>query len=93
MMDISDGLSSELLHICSQSDTGCRVYEERIPIDCQTAVMAEELNMNVTTCALNGGAVSYTHLHPYGFKSLKQANGTLPLSAALLHNISIRQAA
>jgi len=55
MMDISDGLSSELLHICSQSDTGCRVYEERIPIDYQTAVMAEELNMNVTTCALNGG--------------------------------------
>ncbi len=42
-------------HICSQSDTGCRVYEERIPIDYQTAVMAEELNMNVTTCALNGG--------------------------------------
>ncbi len=55
MMDISDGTSSELLHICSQSDTGCRVYEERIPIDYQTAVMAEELNMNVTTCALNGG--------------------------------------
>ena len=40
MMDISDGLSSELLHICSQSDTGCRVYEERIPIDYQTAVKA-----------------------------------------------------
>lgn len=55
MMDISDGLSSELMHICSQSNVGCRVYEERIPIDYQTAVMAEELNMNVTTCALNGG--------------------------------------
>jgi thiamine-monophosphate kinase len=55
MMDISDGLSSELMHICSQSQTGCRIYEERIPIDYQTAVMAEELNMNVTTCALNGG--------------------------------------
>jgi len=55
MMDISDGLSSELLHICSQSHTGCRIYEERIPLDYQTAVMAEELNMNVTTCALNGG--------------------------------------
>lgn len=55
MMDISDGLSSELLHICSQSGVGCRVYEERIPLDYQTAVMAEELNMNVTTCALNGG--------------------------------------
>ena len=55
MIDISDGLSSELMHICTQSNTGCRVYEDRIPIDYQTAVMAEELNMNVTTCALNGG--------------------------------------
>ena len=55
MMDISDGLSSELLHICSQSNVGCRVYEERIPLDYQTAAMAEEMNMNVTTCALNGG--------------------------------------
>lgn len=55
MMDISDGLSSELLHICTQSGVGCRIYEEHIPLDYQTAVMAEELNMNVTTCALNGG--------------------------------------
>ncbi len=55
MMDISDGLSSELIHICKQSGVGCRLYEEHIPIDYQTAVMAEELNMNVSTCALNGG--------------------------------------
>ena len=55
MMDISDGLSSELMHICKQSHAGCRIYEEHIPIDYQTAVMAEELNMNLTTCALNGG--------------------------------------
>ena len=55
MMDISDGLSSELMHICKASGVGCRIYEERIPIDYQTAVMAEEMNMNVTTCALNGG--------------------------------------
>ena len=55
MMDISDGLSSELLHICKQSDTGCRIYEDRIPIDYQTALMAEELNMNLVTAALNGG--------------------------------------
>ena len=55
MMDISDGLSSELLHICHQSGCGCRIYEEHIPIDYETAVMAEELDMNVTTCALNGG--------------------------------------
>ncbi|MBE6332470.1 MAG: thiamine-phosphate kinase [Bacteroidales bacterium] len=55
MMDISDGLSSELLHICHQSKVGCRIYEERIPIDYQTAVQAEEFNLNVSTCALNGG--------------------------------------
>ena len=55
MMDISDGLSSELMHICKQSHCGCRVFEKNIPIDYQTAVMAEEMNMNVTTCALNGG--------------------------------------
>ena len=55
MMDISDGLSSELMHICKQSGVGCRIFEKEIPIDYQTAVMAEEMNTNVTTCALNGG--------------------------------------
>lgn len=55
MMDISDGLSSELIHICKQSNTGCQIYQDRIPIDYQTAIMAEEFNMNVYTCALNGG--------------------------------------
>ena len=55
MIDISDGLSSELMHICEQSRCGCRIYEERIPLDYQPAVAAEEFNMNVSTCALNGG--------------------------------------
>ena len=55
MMDISDGLSSELMHICTQSNCGCRIFEKNIPIDYETALMAEEMNMNVTTCALNGG--------------------------------------
>ncbi|MDE6072660.1 MAG: thiamine-phosphate kinase [Muribaculaceae bacterium] len=55
MMDVSDGLSSELLHICKASDTGCRIYEDKIPIDYQTAVMAEELNMNLVMTAMNGG--------------------------------------
>ena len=55
MIDVSDGLSSDLLHICKQSDVGCMVYEERLPIDYQTAMMAEQFNMNVTTVALNGG--------------------------------------
>lgn len=55
MMDISDGLSSELMHICEQSNCGCRIYEEHLPLDYETASQAEEFNMNVTTCALNGG--------------------------------------
>lgn len=55
MIDISDGLSSEIMHICKNSNTGCRLFEKEIPIDYQTAVMAEEMNMSLTTCALNGG--------------------------------------
>ena len=55
MMDISDGLSSELMHICSQSKVGCRIYEDKIPINYQAVVMAEELNMSIVTAALNGG--------------------------------------
>lgn len=55
MIDISDGLSSELLHICTQSQVGCTIFEERLPIDYQTASMAGQFNMNVTTVVLNGG--------------------------------------
>ncbi|WP_288206973.1 thiamine-phosphate kinase [uncultured Parabacteroides sp.] len=55
MMDISDGLSSELLHISKESNVGCRIYEDRIPIDYQTAAMAEQFSMNLVTAALNGG--------------------------------------
>ncbi|MGL5561171.1 MAG: thiamine-phosphate kinase [Tannerellaceae bacterium] len=55
MMDVSDGLSSELMHICKQSHTGCRIYEDRLPVDYQTAIQAEEFNMNLITAALNGG--------------------------------------
>ncbi|MEO8146450.1 MAG: thiamine-phosphate kinase [Bacteroidia bacterium] len=55
MIDISDGLSSELYHICSQSKTGCRIYEEKIPIDVKSNELAEEFNLNPLTCALNGG--------------------------------------
>ena len=55
MMDISDGLSSEILHICHQSNCGCSIYEDKLPIDYQAAVLAEEMNLNIVTCALNGG--------------------------------------
>lgn len=55
MMDVSDGLSSELIHICTQSNVGCRIYEDKIPINYQAVVMADELNMSIVTAALNGG--------------------------------------
>ena len=55
MMDVSDGLSSELLHICTQSNVGCCIYEDKLPIDFQAASLAEEMNLNIVTCALNGG--------------------------------------
>jgi len=55
MMDISDGLSSEIKHICHQSNVGCSIYEDKIPIDFKAAEVAEEMNLNIVTCALNGG--------------------------------------
>ena len=55
MIDVSDGLSSDLLHICKESNVGCHLFEERLPIDYQTALMAETFSINVTTVALNGG--------------------------------------
>lgn len=55
MIDISDGLSSEIKHICKQSNTGCRIYENKIPVDPTTAMLAEEMGINPTVAALNGG--------------------------------------
>lgn len=55
MIDISDGLASEIMHICKDSGIGCNIFEDKIPIDYQTYKMAEELNMNATVCALSGG--------------------------------------
>jgi thiamine-monophosphate kinase len=55
MIDISDGLASELFHICDASDVGCQIYEEKLPIDHQTIHLAGEFNMNPVTAALNGG--------------------------------------
>lgn len=55
MIDVTDGLASDLMQIAHHSNVGIRIYEDRIPIDYQTALMAEEMNMNVVTCALNGG--------------------------------------
>jgi thiamine-monophosphate kinase len=55
MLDVSDGLSSDLMHICSQSEVGCRIYAEKIPIDHTSGIAAEELNIDTTVAALNGG--------------------------------------
>ncbi|MBC7745633.1 MAG: thiamine-phosphate kinase [Flavobacterium sp.] len=55
MIDVSDGLASEILHICKQSDKGCKLYEEKIPIDPMTYDTAREFGIDPTVCALNGG--------------------------------------
>lgn len=55
MIDISDGLASEILHLCSNSKVGCSLYEEKIPIDPSTYNMAREFNLDPTVCALSGG--------------------------------------
>lgn len=55
MIDVSDGLASELLHICKQSDKGCSLYEEKIPLDPMTFDTAREFNLDPTICALSGG--------------------------------------
>ena len=55
MIDISDGLSSEILHLCKQSDVGCDLYEDKIPLDPQVIATCEEFNIDSTTIALNGG--------------------------------------
>ncbi len=55
MIDISDGLASELLHICKQSNKGCNLYEEKIPLDPMTFETAREFNLDPTVCALSGG--------------------------------------
>ena len=55
MIDISDGLSSEILHICKNSEVGCRIYHDKIPINNETSLMADEFNIDPLICALHGG--------------------------------------
>jgi thiamine-monophosphate kinase len=55
MIDISDGLSSEIIHLCKQSEVGCNLYEDKIPLDQQVISACEEFNMDSTTIALSGG--------------------------------------
>lgn len=55
MIDVSDGLSSEVLHLCKQSGTGCNLFEDKLPLDPQLISVCEEFNLDATTIALNGG--------------------------------------
>lgn len=55
MIDVSDGLASDLMHLCKSSDTGCRIYSEKIPVDYETGKLADEFNIDPVTTALNGG--------------------------------------
>jgi thiamine-monophosphate kinase len=71
MIDISDGLGSEILHLCQGSGLGCRLYEEKIPMDATTVNMAEEFKINPITAALNGGE-DYELLFTIGQKDFEQ---------------------
>ena len=55
MIDISDGLASEIMHLCKASNVGCHIYDEKIPIDAQTSIAAIDFNLDPATCVLNGG--------------------------------------
>ena len=55
MIDISDGLSSDLMHICDASNKGCKIFSDKIPVDADTGTAAEEMNLEPITCALHGG--------------------------------------
>lgn len=81
MIDISDGLSSEALHLCDQSGTGCRIYQDKIPIDRETARVAEEIGMEPIIAALNGGEdyeLLFT-LSPSDYEKIMNEPGIFPV--------------
>lgn len=81
MIDISDGLASEILHICKNSGTGATIYEEKIPLDHRTGQVAHEFNMDPTTCALNGGEdyeLLFT-ISPADYEKIKDLDAIHPI--------------
>lgn len=76
MIDISDGLASEIMHLCEESALGCHIYEDKIPIDPQTITVAEIFNMHPVTCALNGGE-DYELLFTVSQKDFEKINGQI----------------
>jgi len=85
MIDISDGLSSELLHICKESNVGCRVYEDKIPINEATASVAKEFDMEPMMAALNGGE-DYELLFTVNMEDIKKVHEMKDVS--IIGNIS-----
>ena len=80
MIDISDGLSSELLHLCKQSDTGCSIFEDKLPIDPSTLRLCEEFGLHPATAALNGGE-DYELLFTVNIKDWDKIKGNPNLTA------------
>jgi len=74
MIDISDGLSSEIIHLCKQSGTGCNLYEEKLPLDPQLISVCEEFNIDSTTVAINGGE-DYELLFTIGMEDFDKIKG------------------
>jgi thiamine-monophosphate kinase len=75
MIDISDGLSSEIMHICKQSKVGCNLYEDKLPLDPQLINVCEEFDIDSTTVAINGE--DYELLLPLLWKILRKLKETL----------------
>jgi thiamine-monophosphate kinase len=76
MIDISDGLSSEIIHLCKQSGVGCNLYEDKLPLDPQLISVCEEFDIDSTTVAINGGE-DYELLLQSRWKILKKLKQTL----------------
>ena len=79
MIDISDGLASEIMHICTQSEKGCTIYEAKIPIDEKTFNLAREFNLDPTVCAMNGGE-DYELLFTINQKDFEKINRVADIS-------------
>lgn len=81
MIDISDGLASEIIHICKASDKGCCIYEDKLPVDPETAMMAQELNIDTTIAALSGGEdyeLLFT-IKPGDYEKIKDLKNIFPV--------------
>lgn len=79
MIDVSDGLASELFHICTQSDVGCTIYEDKLPIDPMTYDRAREFNLDPTVCALSGGE-DYELLFTIPIQDFEKVKGNMDIS-------------